>query len=215
MPQPIWSWSDVLGALGAALPGVVVALVSMLLVYLRQRRMRRMRLRSARALIALEFDDNRLALDRFWIQINQLDPRWPNSDPLTHLAAMAAHGLLAYTLPEWSFVRWNSFMADDYRAFQPKELTELDQAYRELRAVTDAYRKLVILSPQQQAAYANDPQWATQFAHDRGATYLLLAQAVERVLAAQPIAGMKRLATPPPRLDERLGQPVPLGAAVR
>lgn len=215
MSQLTWNWSDVLGTLGAALPGVVVALVSSLLVYLRQRGQGRMRIANARALIALEYDDNRLALDRFWTLINQLDPQWPSSDPLAHLAAMAAHGLLAYSLPEWSFVRWNGFVPDDYRAFQPKELTELDQAYRDLRAVSDAYRKLVTLSPQQQAAYAQDPQWAAHFAHDRGATYLLLAQAVERVLAAQPIAGMKRLAALPPRLGARQEQPVTQGVTAR
>lgn len=214
MPQLTLSGSSVLGAMVAALPGVIVALVSSLLVSVRQRSQVRMRRANARALIALEFDDNRLALDRFWKLINQLDPQWPGDDPLTHLTALAAHGLLAYSLPEWSYVRWNAFAPEYYGAFQPKELTELDQAYRDLRAVADTYAKLVTLTPQEQAAYAQDPQWAAHFAHARGATYLLLAQAVERVLAAQPIAGMKRLSDPlSPRIRQE--QPVPQGAAVR
>src|SRR5262249_12688348 len=70
------SSSEVQGALGvlaAALPGVLVALLSHDLSMRRSAAATRVRLANARALLTVEFDANRQALQTFWQTINALD----------------------------------------------------------------------------------------------------------------------------------------------
>lgn len=176
----------VLGLVGAALPGVLVALLSHYLTTRRAAGETRQRLANARALVALEFDANRSSLDSYWRTINALDPAPQGKSAEAHLAAMTENGLLGYTLPDWSFVRWDAFAPESFGALTSAELVKLDSAYRDLRAITDMYAQFVALTPKEWE------QVSTRFGYNdfaawRAPAFERLAQVVHRVLSAKPL----------------------------
>lgn len=176
----------VFGLAGAALPGVLVALLSHYLSTRRAAGETRQRLANARALVALEFDANRASLNTFWTTVNALDPEPQGKSTEAHLAAMTEHGLLSYTLPEWSFVRWDAFAPESFGALTSEELVKLDSAFRDLRAVTDMYTRMVTLTPQEQE-YVFTRFGYNQFAGWRTPAFERLAVVVDRVLNAKPL----------------------------
>jgi hypothetical protein len=180
------SFTVVLAIIGATLPGVLVALIS---DYLSSRREVRETARlsaNARMLVQLEVASNRDALRAFWDTINGLDKEQkPTAEE--HLAGMANGGMLGYTLPEWSFVRWERFPPQAFGALRTKAVAELDVLYRELRAITEMYAKLVTFSPEERDELNHDRFWYNRFAGWRAPAFERLAQVVGHALSAQPL----------------------------
>jgi len=180
------SSSEVQGALGvlaAALPGVLVALLSHYLSTRRSAAATRVRLANARALLTVEFDANRQALQTFWQTINALDTAPQGKTTAQHLAALAEQGLLGYTLPPWSSIRWDAFSAENFGALLPKELFALDRAYRDLRDFGEAYAKLLVIPAQEQEVLSGDRFWPSRFAEPRAGEFDRLTQTVARLLS--------------------------------
>jgi hypothetical protein len=140
------SYTLVLAIIGATLPGVLVALISDYLSSRREAGEAQRLSANARMLVQLEVASNRDALRTFWDTVNGLDKEQKTSAE-EHLAGMAYGGMIGYTLPEWSFVRWERFPPQAFGALRTKEVAELDMLYRELRAITEMYAKLVTFSP--------------------------------------------------------------------
>lgn len=141
---------------------------------------------NARMLVQLEVASNRDALGAFWDTLNGLDKEQkPSAEE--HLAGMAYGGMLGYTLPEWSFVRWERFPPQAFGALRTKEVADLDVLYRELRAITEMYAKLVTFSPEERDELNHDRFWYNRFAGWRAPAFERLAQVVGHALSAQPL----------------------------
>ncbi len=184
-------WQNVASVFAASLPGVIAVIVAQYLAQRREDQNTRRLYASARRLLALEVASNRASLDNFWRTINALDKE-QKQNVQEHLAALAENGLLGYDLPHWSFSRWERLEADTYAAFTEKELAGIDQINRALAGVTDLYRDLVTLTPEDKADLAKNMGgrfWMNDFARMRDGTYSKLATAVQKVLsAANPLA---------------------------
>jgi hypothetical protein len=172
----------------ASLPGILVALLTQYLAQRREDQNTRRLYASARRLLELEVRNNRASLDAFWRTINGLDKE-QQQDTEQHLAALAANGLLGYTLPHWSFARWARMEAETYAAFTEKEIVGIDQMNRALESITDLYTALVTLTPEDKAELAKNMGgrfWMNDFADWRVSTYEKMAGAVQQVLGASP-----------------------------
>lgn len=186
--------SDALGALLAALSGVIVALFTS---YLEGRRAAAGELRmlsNARALLALEVRANRAALTDFWKTITALaipDPQ--DSDaPVEQgkpaapgsweeLTVMFRNGLASYSAPTWSTTRWNGIEPHTIGALSPSEMLALDNLHRALDTITDLYRRLSVITPADEAKY--DGRFGVnRLASYRLPLYIRLRAAVSQVL---------------------------------
>ncbi|HLJ81336.1 MAG TPA: hypothetical protein VKT52_07625 [Ktedonobacterales bacterium] len=170
----------------ASLPGIVVAFLTQYLAQRREDQNRRRLYASARRLLALEVENNRASLDAFWRTINDLDKE-QQQDAKQHLAALAANGLVGYTLPHWSFSRWERMEAETYAAFEGKEIAGIDKMNRALESITDLYTALVTLTPEDKAEFMKNMDgrfWMNDFAFYRIATYEKIADAVQQVSGA-------------------------------
>jgi hypothetical protein len=170
----------------AAVPGVVVALLSQYLQQRRENVNQRRLYASARRLLALEVNNNRASLDAFWRQINELDAEH-HEDSTEHLAAMYFAGLVGYEVPQWSFYRWERLEADTFAAFAEKELAGIDQMNRACESVTQYYGSLVTLTDSDKAELAQNMKgrfWGNDLARERISIYTRLAAAVQQVIGA-------------------------------
>jgi hypothetical protein len=170
----------------AALPGVVVALLSQ---YLQQRRdnvNQRRLYASARRLLALEVNNNRTSLDAFWGQINRLDAEH-HEDGTEHLAAMYYGGLVGYELPQWGFYRWERLEADTFAAFAEKELAGIDQMNRAFKSITEYYGSLITLTDSDKAELNKNVSgrfWGNDLARERYPIYSRLAATIQQATGA-------------------------------
>lgn len=184
---------QVINAIGATAPGVLVALLTYWLAIGRENALARRARQNALVLLALEIESNRAALQEFWRAINALDPedatRGADEEQTEkHLAAMADAGWLGYTLPELPSVRWDHFPPDALAALSRKQALEIDALYRDLRAVTDLYAKMMRIEPEERELLQNR-FWYNHFAGNRVERFQRLAPVVRRALDARPFAG--------------------------
>jgi len=175
----------------AALPGVIVALLSQYLQQRRENVNQRRLYASARRLLALEVNNNRASLDAYWRQINELDAEH-HEDGTEHLAAMYYGGLVGYDLPKWGFSRWERLEADTFSAFSEKELVGIDQMNRALKSIVEYYGSLVTLTDSDKAELNKNVSgrfWGNDLARERYPIYSRLAAAVQQVIGASSPMG--------------------------
>jgi hypothetical protein len=74
----------------------------------------------------MEIRSNRTALGDFWRTVNALGVKGSladgtpiPADSVKHLADMYANGLISYTLPAWSTVRWEALEPRTVASLQP------------------------------------------------------------------------------------------------
>lgn len=176
----------ILSILIASIPGMLVAYLSQYLAQRHEDQNTRRLYASARRLLALEVENNRASLEALWRTINGLDKEH-QQDAKQHLAAMAENGFLGYTLPHWSFTRWQHLEPKTYAAFAEKEIVGIDQMNRTLASITDLYTDLVTLTPEDKKDLEKNMGgrfWTNDFARDRVSTYDKLVAAVDQVLSA-------------------------------
>jgi hypothetical protein len=172
----------------ASFPGVVVAIFTYYLTFLRDASQARRLIANARVLLGMEIEHNRQALDTFWRELNALGRQGAAAAEAPHdqLAAMAAGGVLGYTPPQWSFTRWERVFPQVIATLSPKDVAEIDRAYRDLRSVADLFNKLVTLSPEErQVLEGGNRFWYNRFPDIRGQTFARLAEAVGRLSSFQ------------------------------
>ena len=170
----------------ASLPGIIVAFLSQYLSQRHEDQNTRRLYASARRLLALEVENNRASLAAFWHTINNLDKE-QQQDAQQHLAALADNGFLGYTLPHWSFTRWQRLEPETYAAFNEKEIVGIDQMNHALESITDLYTALVTVTPEDKKEFEQNMGgrfWTNDFAFYRVSTYEKVAAAVEQVLGA-------------------------------
>jgi hypothetical protein len=176
---------EMVGAIFAAsLPGILVALLSHFLQQRRENQNLARLYASARRLLTLEVENNRVALDVFWRTINGLGAE-RHQDETEHLAALYYGGLIGYELPHWSFSRWERLEADTFAAFGEKELAGIDQMNRQLKSITELYSSLVTLTAEDKTELDLNMHgrfWGNDLARLRYPTYNKLADAVQQVV---------------------------------
>jgi hypothetical protein len=180
-------WGRVLGVMGAALPGVLVALVAQYFTQRRENQHQRRVNANTRMLVVLELDANRNELASFWRTINELDTEH-HEETEAHLAAMAQNELLGYTLPSFSFRQWEHLSSQAAGALSPKEIEKTYAVHADLRAIGDMYVKIVTIPPEEMKGYTSGGSgerfWYNYFAGNRVGQFERLQQAVRRVLDA-------------------------------
>jgi hypothetical protein len=181
----------VITEVGATAPGVVIALLTYWLAIGRENARDRRARQNALTLLALEIESNRAALGEFWRAINALDPEdatrgADDKETEKHLAAMADAGWLGYTPPELPSVRWDHFPPDALAALSRKQALEIDALYRDLRAVTDLYARMMRIEPEERELLQNR-FWYNYFADNRVERFQRLAPVVHRALDARPL----------------------------
>lgn len=134
--------------------------------------------------LGLEVESNRKALLAFWKEVNALDAENKTGNITDHLAGMARGGLLAYALPHWSFVRWEGFLPQLFAALNKPEIEAVDRFNRDLQAITDLYKQMTTLTPEENAQLERDRFWPQRYAGFRDGTFTRLNEVVTRVLAA-------------------------------
>jgi hypothetical protein len=178
-------WVAVLGVVGAAVPGVLVALVAQYLTQRRENQQQRRLNANTRMLVGLELDANRLALATFWQTINALDAQ-RHEGAEEHLAAMAENGLVGYALPAWSFQQWEHLSAKAAGALSPEEIEKVYALYADLRAFDTLGTKLVTIPPDEMKEYQSGGSlsrfWYNYFAGRRVDLFQRIQQTVQRVL---------------------------------
>jgi len=188
------NWDGVLALVGAALPGVLVALLAQFLAQRRENQQERRLAANARALLALEIAANLAALRDFWRTINDLDTERTGEGAEAHLAGMAAHGLLGYSLPRLGDVRWKKLPPQALAVLGEREVEKAYALYRDLDAIAALYAQLVTLSPEEEKEYAGGGSagrfWYNYFAGRHIRSFERLDEIVRRVLGAgNPLGG--------------------------
>lgn len=174
----------------AAVPGIIVAIFTNYLNVRREDAQARRLIANARVLLGMELENNRQALDTFWREINGMDKEGVAEAPQSHLAGMAAEGLLQYAAPRWSFTRWERIFPQVVATLEPKQVAEIDQTYRDLRAISEVFEKLVALTPEERAELDRDRFWYNRYADWRGTMFERLSALVTRASALRnPMAG--------------------------
>jgi hypothetical protein len=182
------TWTGVLGVLGAAVPGVLVALVGHALSQ-RRERAREARLAAlTRSVLGLEVSANLADLRAFWETINALDPDRQQKGAEAHLAAMAQAGLLGYTLPTWHREHWTRLPVYAADALQPQEAEKVFALYSQIDAISALYAKLVTIPPEEMRQYSEGGSgqrfWYNYFASSHAVYLERLAPLVGQALAA-------------------------------
>jgi len=176
---------SVIALVVAAVPGIIVALFTNYLNVRREDAQARRLIANARVLLGMELENNRQALDTFWREINGMDKEGVAEAPQSHLAGMAAGGLLDYAVPRWSFTRWERIFPQVVATLEPKQVAEIDQIYRDLRAISELFEKLVTLTPEERQELDRDRFWYNRYAGWRGAMFERLSALVTRASALQ------------------------------
>lgn len=176
---------DVIALVVAAIPGIIVALFTNYLNVRREDAQARRLIANARVLLSMEIENNRQALGTFWREINGMDKEGVAEAPQSHLAGMAAGGLLGYAAPHWSFTRWERIFPQVVATLDTKQVAEIDQSYRDLRAISELFEKLVTLTPEQRQDLDRDRFWYNRYADWRSVTFERLSALVTRASALQ------------------------------
>lgn len=175
----------VIALVAAAVPGILVALFTNYLNVRREDDQARRLIANARVLLGMELENNRQALDTFWREINDMDKEGVAEAPQSHLAGMAAGGLLGYAAPHWSFTRWERIFPQVVATLEPKQVAEIDQTYRDLRGISELFEKLVTVSPEERQSLDRDRFWYNRYADMRRATFERLSALVTRASAVR------------------------------
>ncbi len=160
--------SEVFGSLLAALSGVVVAVFTHALSLQRDAGKERRLLANARTQA-----------------VNVLDAARHSADSVEHLAGMYENGLLTYTLPVWSFVRWEGIEPRTIAALTSSEVTKLDALHRTLRDITDLYSQVVTVTPDDWTELRKNVGgrfWTLDLARERLPLFIRLSASVARTL---------------------------------
>jgi hypothetical protein len=151
----------------AFIPGVMIALIA---DYLSRRRdtQREQRVNeNARTLLALEIDANLNALKDFWQAINSLDTEPQDKTLEEHAAAMAQNGLLGYTAPRWSVMRWERLAPQTVGALDQRDIFSLTRVYNGLQEISDLYGQILTIPDDERAILDHDRFWYNRFAGNR------------------------------------------------
>jgi len=185
---------DVVGGLLAALSGVIVALFTHYLSLRREAAAERRLRANTRALLEMEIRSNRTALGDFWRTVNALGAKSPPADgtpipadSVEHLADMYANGLISYTLPAWSTVRWEGLEPRTVASLHTGEVYALDGMYRALADVSDLYGRVTKLTAEDLSELRQNVDgrfWHRDLARERQPLFARLSAAVARVLDA-------------------------------
>ena len=132
-----------LGFFLAAVPGILVALLSHRLDVNDRAKRAALASANARRLLELEILGNRTALADFWKLINGLDDANNPQDSEQHLAQMIVHGVLSYVLPLWSTARWNANHPEWLDVISTAEIEQINRFYRDLQGITDLYAQVI------------------------------------------------------------------------
>jgi len=151
-------WTQILAFFIAFIPGVVIALLA---DSLSRRRV------LIHAPLALEVGANLGALRDFWQTINGLDTEHQNEGVEAHFAAMAQNGLLGYTAPRWSIVRWERLAPQTAGALDERDIFSLTRVYSGLRDITDLYGQILTIHDDERAILDNERFWYNRFAGNR------------------------------------------------
>jgi hypothetical protein len=171
----------------AAIPGVLIALLTHWLDIRRQNQLMRQESQNGRKLLGLEITSNRAALTAFWQQINDLDKDKTAKETKSHVAAMAEGGLLSYALPQWNFTRWHHSQPDWLATLSGKEVEQIDGFYRDLQLIADLHARLITLTPQEQTYLemgSNARFWTLRYGEMRDVLFDRLTKVVNRAVAA-------------------------------
>jgi hypothetical protein len=151
----------------AFIPGVMIALIA---DYLSRRRdtQREQRVNeNARTLLALEIGANLNALKDFWQAINSLDTDPQGKTLEEHAAAMAQNGLLGYTVPRWSAMRWERLAPQTAGALDQRDIFSLTRVYNGLQEISDLYGQILTIPDDERAILDHDRFWYNRFAGNR------------------------------------------------
>jgi hypothetical protein len=193
---------DVVGGLLAALSGVIVALFTHYLSLRREADAGRRLRANTRALLEMEVRSNRTALGDFWRTINALGAKSPPADgtpipadSVEHLADIYANGLISYTLPAWSTVRWEALEPRTVASLHSGEVYALDAMYRALADISDLYGRVTKLTAEDLAELGKNAGgrfWHLDLARERQPLFARLSAAVARALdAPDPLSAAK------------------------
>jgi hypothetical protein len=176
-------WKQVLALFIAFIPGVLIALLA---DYLGRRRYAQREARvneNARTLLALEIGANLNALKDFWGTINGLDTE-PQSKRLEeHAATMAQNGLLGYTAPRWSIMRWERLAPQTAGALDQRDIFSLTRVYTGLQEISDLYGRILTIPDDERAILDHDRFWYNRFAGNRIRFFERLHEQVTDTLA--------------------------------
>jgi len=170
--------------IAAAVPGVLIALLAHQLDLRRDMAEERRISQNTRTLLNLEVTANRTALQNFWTTINALDIPDQRKNANDHLAAMTERGLLSYPLPEWDFARWEHLSARALSAFTTAELAQIDALNRGIRSLSDLYKQLITITPDETAELSKDRFWVNRFSGWRDGIFTRLTALAEGTLRA-------------------------------
>jgi Zn-dependent oligopeptidase len=165
--------------IAAAVPGVLIALLAHQLDLRRDVAEERRISQNARSLLKLEVMANQAALQNFWTNINALDLPDQRRNANDHLAAMTERGLLSYQLPEWDFARWEHLSAQALSAFTTAELAQIDALNRGIRTLSDLYKQLITITPDEMAELNKDRFWVNRFSDWRSGLFTRLTALAE------------------------------------
>jgi len=159
-------YTALLGFFLAAVPGILVALLSHRLDVNDRAKRAAVASANARRLLELEILGNRTALADFWKLINGLDEANNPKDSEQHLAQMFSRGLLSYILPLWSTARWNANHPEWLDVISTAEIEQINQFYRDLQGITDLYAQIIRFpfTPDEMKQIENDRFWYNRLA---------------------------------------------------
>jgi len=160
-------WKQVLAFVIAFIPGVLIALLADNLGRRRQAERERRISGNARTLVALEVGANLNALKDFWETINNLDTEPQGKTLEEHAAAMAQNGLLGYTAPRWSVVRWERLAPQTAGALDQRDIFSLTRVYNGLQEISDLYGQILTIPDDERAILDHDRFWYNRFAGNR------------------------------------------------
>ena len=176
-------WAQILAFFIAFIPGVVIALLADSLSRRRDAQRERRVNENARTLLALEVGANLGALRDFWRTINGLDTEHQNEGVEAHFAAMAQNGLLGYTAPRWSIVRWERLAPQTAGALDERHIFSLTRVYSGLRDITDLCGQILTIPDDERAILDNERFWYNRFAGNRIRFFERLQEQVTETLS--------------------------------
>jgi hypothetical protein len=176
-------WTQILAFTIAFIPGVLIALLADNLNRRRDTLKERRVNQNARTLLSLEVGANLGALKDFWQTINGLDTEHQRDDPEVHFAAIAQNGLLGYTVPRWSAVRWERLAPQTAGALDERDIFSLTRVYAGLQAITDLYGQILTIPDDERALLDRERFWYNRFAGNRIRFFERLQRQVTETLA--------------------------------
>jgi hypothetical protein len=176
-------WGQILAFIIAFIPGVLIALIA---DYLGRRRYAQREARvneNARTLLSLEIGANLNALKDFWGTINSLDTEPQGKTLEEHAAAMAQNGLLGYTAPRWSVMRWERLAPETSGALDQRDIFSLTRVYTGLQEISALYGQILTIPDDERALLDGDRFWYNRFAGNRIRFFERLQKQVTETLA--------------------------------